>query len=82
MTDVNIHINNIINYDGEWISEFINLLYLAATYLCSFDEDGYVYVVQNLRWQQIHGDGEYDRGEIEEAIEIVKGIVSLAVQVG
>jgi len=82
MTDVNIHINNIINYDGELISDFINLLYLAATYLCSFDEDGYVYAVQSLRWQQIHGDGEYDRREIEEAIGIVKDIVSLAVQVG
>lgn len=73
LSNQNENINNVLNYDGDSISDFITLIY-KCDFLSSViqDQETYSDLFKNLRWQQIHGDAEFDRSEIEEMISFIR----------
>lgn len=72
MSSYSDNINNVLNFDGDWICDFINLLYKCGPLSFGARDEEYASLFRNLRWQQIHGDPEYDRAEIEDMIEFLR----------
>jgi hypothetical protein len=72
MSSYSDDINNVINYDDDWISDFIRLIYKCGNLSFGARDEEYASHFRNLRWQQIHGDREYDRDEIDNMIEFLR----------
>lgn len=72
-----ININNLINYDGDSIQEFRELLFKCKLKHIIKDEhcEDFSSYCSSLRWQQIHGDPQNDRSEISEMIEFIKELM-------
>lgn len=72
LSNQNENINNVLNYDGDSINDFITLIY-KCDFLSNLiqDQETYSDLFKNLRWQQIHGDPEFDRSEIKEMISFI-----------
>jgi len=73
LSNQNENINNVLNYDGDSISDFITLIYnCGSVFNVIEDQKTFSDLFKNLRWQQIHGDAEFDRSEIEEMISFIR----------
>ena len=71
-------INNVLNYSGNSIPEFIELLKSISDYLFLIDSDdcNYFQMVEDLRLYLKYGRREYYRSEITCAIDQVRNLVA------
>lgn len=77
VTNINDQINNILNFNGEWICDLLRLLETIKGFLRSIDEERFNTIVRSLRMQQIHGESEEDdRAEIAWAIREVRNLIA------
>lgn len=75
-TDIN-NINNIINYSGEWISDFLELLRKESQFFGVVAPEVYAEHLNALRWEQIHGeDEESARCEILSVKQFVREVTA------
>ena len=81
-TDIN-NINNIINYSGEWISVFFELLGKESQFFEAVAPETYSAHLDALKWEQIHGeDNESTRSEIQSVQQFVREVTARAVECG
>lgn len=70
-------INNVINFNGKWITDFLQLLNRISDYLCSIDSDEYDRLDANLRSQRVYGESEEeDRTEINYTIAAIRSMIA------
>ena len=74
MSSYSDNMNNVLNYGDDWICDFMQLLYKCGPLSFGDRDHEYALLFSNLRWQQMHGDPEFDRNEIDEMIAFLRSV--------